>query len=361
MSHITLSAQNPAIWLHGAGDARLGEVSYPHISDPHDVIVRIKCIGTCGSDVHLWAHGGYGPPLNYVLTEPRVLGHEASGVVSAVGSAVTTVQVGDAVTLNPVIPCYHCHYCNGGNTNLCAETLKNDAKESMLCKYFKLLDYAVHKLPEGVSLEEGAMVEPTAVAVHMTRSAHVSIGHKVVIFGAGSIGLLGAAVAKASGAQQIYLVDTLVSKLDLAKHFVPGCETYAPEKGISVEENVKQLTEHFGLEGGADVVFETTGAEICVQTGLYLLKSGGSLLQAGVDKMINDFPMQVVCMKELTVKGCFAYNKDDFEVAIGLISSGKVAAKDLITKRVDFEQTADAWEATKKGEGIKTIIRGADD
>ena len=311
--------------------------------------------------MHLWAHGGYGPPLNASITEPRVIGHEASGVVFAVGSAVTTIQIGDAVTLNPVIPCYHCFYCTGGNTNLCPQTLANSAIPGMLQKYFKMREEKVHKLPVGMSLEEGAIVEPTAVAVHMNRLAHVGLGQKIVIFGAGGIGLLCAAVARASGAQQIFLVDTVAWKLEFAQKFVPGCETHATERGVSVEENVKHLMERFDLQTGSDVVFETTGAGVCIHTGLYLLKSNGSLIQAGVDNTINDFPMAVVCIKELTVKGCFAYNERDFEVAIGLISSGKVAAKDLITKTVNFEQTPDAWEATKKGEALKVIIRGAED
>ena len=361
-SHPTF--QNPAIWLYGPNNAKLENHAVPEISDPHDVIIRINYIGTCGTDVHFWSHGGFGGPASVSADKPLVMGHEASGTVHTVGSAVTTVQAGDRVALEPGFPCRRCARCREGSYNLCPEmrfAASPPDAHGTLCKFFRLPEDFVYKLPDGVGLEEGALVEPTAVAVHMNRLVNVGVGEKVVVFGGGTVGLLCAAVAKAFGAGTVVLVDVLQSKLEYAKKFVKGCGTYIPGKGVSAEENAKRLNEQFGLEEGADVVLEATGAEPCIQTGIFVVRSGGRYVQGGLGKLMCEFPIVLMSTKELTVKGCFRYYGGDFKIALDLISGGKLAVKDLVTTRMDFEQATEAWEVTKRGEGIKTMIRGVKD
>lgn len=196
----------------------------------------------------------------------------------------------------------------------------------------------------------------------MNRLVNVGYGDEsVVVFGAGSVGLLCAAVARAFGVKKIVLVDILEKKLEFAKTFVEGCETYLSEKGKSAEENAKELIKRFGLGAGADVVLEATGAEPCISAGIYVARPGGRYVQGGLGQTECNFPIGVLSMKELVVKGCCRYFGGDFKIALDLISEGKVDAKKLISKQFDFEQATEAWETTKKGEGIKNLIRGVKD
>lgn len=157
------------------------------------------------------------------------------------------------------------------------------------------------------------------------------------------------------------LVDILERKLEFAKKFVDGCGTYIPDSKMSAEENAASLIKEYGLEDGADVVMEASGAEPSIQTGIHVLRVGGSYVQGGLGRNIVNFPIVVMSEKELTMKGCFRYSSGDFKLALSLIREGKLPVKELITKKVDFGQAVEAWETTRKGEGIKTLIRGVQD
>ncbi|KAK4692262.1 hypothetical protein P7C71_g4906, partial [Lecanoromycetidae sp. Uapishka_2] len=230
-----------------------------------------------------------------------------------------------------------------------------------LCKYFKLPEDFCFKLPEHVSLEEGVLLEPLSVAVHMAKLVNVRQGDSVIVFGAGTVGLLSGAVAKAFGAKKVVLVDILQRKLEFAKTFIKSCGTFIPDSKASSEENAAKLVAEFGLEDGADVVMEASGAEPSVQTGIHVLRVGGSYVQAGLGRPNISFPIVVMSEKELTMKGCFRYSTGDFQLGLNLISEGKIPVKDLITKMVDFDQAVEAWETTRKGEGVKTLIKGVHD
>lgn len=230
-----------------------------------------------------------------------------------------------------------------------------------LCKYFKLPEDFCYKLPKSVSLEEGVLVEPASVAVHMARLVNVRAGQSVVVFGSGTVGLLCGAVARAFGASKVVLVDILERKLEFAERIVKGCGTFVPDSKGSAEENAARLIKEHDLEDGADVVMEASGAEPSVQTGIHVLRVGGSYVQGGLGRNIINFPIVVMSEKELTMKGCFRYSSGDFKLALSLIYEGKLPAKELITKIVGFGQAVEAWETTRKGEGIKTLIKGVED
>ena len=363
MATTQLEGQNPACFLHGPGDARYASLSIPALSSPHDVIIRVAFVGVCGSDVHFWSHGGIG--AHHVSpNQPLVMGHEASGTVHAIGSAVTTLTAGDRVAMEPGFPCRRCVRCKEGRYNLCNEMVfaaSPPTSHGTLCKYFRLPEDYCFKLPSHVSLEEGVLLEPASVAVHMARLVDVKMRQSVVVFGAGTVGLLSGAVAKAFGARKIVLVDILERKLDFARNFVQGCETFIPDSKASSDQNAARLIEEHGLGDGADIVMEASGAEPSVQTGIHVLRVGGSYVQGGLGRPIINFPIVAVSEKELTMKGCFRYSSGDFKLALDLISEGKLPVKELITKKVNFEQAIEAWETTKRGEGIKTLIRGVQD
>ncbi|KUJ16156.1 sorbitol dehydrogenase [Mollisia scopiformis] len=355
------SLANPSCYLYGPGDARIEESVYPTIEDPHDVVVRIAYVGVCGSDVHFWSHGGI---VNKVSeTNPIIMGHEASGIVHEIGSAVSTLKIGDKVAIEPGQPCRRCKACKAGHYNLCS-TMKFAAdpphSHGALRRYFKMPEDYCYKLPSSMGLDEGVLVEPLAVAVHVARLAEIKAGQDVVVFGAGTVGFLCAAVAKAMGAKKIISVDVNGSRLKFAKKFA-ATGTFLPSREDSAEDSARKIIEENGLDEGADAVLEATGVEICIETGIYTAKRGGTFIQAGLGKSKIQFPIVKLSEKEINMKGCFRYNAGDYELAMHFLESGKISVKELISSEEPFERATYAWDKTKRGEGIKNLIRGPQD
>ncbi|KAI9820744.1 MAG: hypothetical protein M1827_005114 [Pycnora praestabilis] len=346
-------------FLYGPGNAKFEERPIPKLEDPHDVLIRIAYTGVCGSDVHFWVHGGIGTKVG---TEPLIMGHEASGTVYSIGSAVTTVSPGDRVAIEPGFPCRRCERCKEGKYNHCPSmTFAASPPDShgTLTKYFRLPEDFCYRIPDSMSLQEAVLVEPLAVAVHMARLVDARFGQSVVVFGAGTVGLLCAAVAKAFGARKVISVDIAEKRLRFAKEFA-ATGTFVPGKATA-EQNAERLIREQDLGVGADVVLEASGAASAVETGILILRPGGSYVQGGLGAKKIEFPIFQMCEKELNVKGCFRYSAGDYHLALSLLESGKLSVKELITEVVDFEQATEAWEITRRGEGIKTLIRGVQD
>ncbi|KAG2420220.1 D-xylulose reductase [Aspergillus terreus] len=372
MSSLSMSAmKNPSCLLYGPGDARYEDRPVPEIGDPSEVIVRVAYTG-----VHFWVHGGV---KNHVSEEhPIVMGHEASGIVHQVGSAVTTLQPGDHVALEPGYSCRRCPCCKIGRYNLCPE-MKFAAVprrcHGTLTKYFKLpADYCYKIAPNTLGLDEATLMEPLAVAVHTVRQIGVQPGQRVVVFGAGTVGLLCAAVAREFGASTIITVDVNEAKLEFARSVVSSphvfFQTFVPDAARSAEENAQSLLDAYYEQRpldktvdvrGFDIVIEATGAESCIQTGIHVLRVGGEFIQTGLGRRLVGFPIADVAEKEIIVRGCFRYGPGDFKVGVELAVDGKVPVKTFITKVVPFEQAPEAWETTRRGEGIKTLISGVEE
>jgi D-xylulose reductase len=288
------------------------------------------------------------------------MGHEATGVVHSVGTAVTTLKEGDRVAIEPGFPCRRCKTCKDGHYNLCAKmafAASPPSSHGALTKYYKIPEDFCYKLPESMGLDEGALVEPLAVAVHIVRLANVQVGQDVVVFGAGTIGLLCAAVSKAFGAKNITSVDINDERLHFAKNFA-ATGTFRPGATSSVEENARSIIEQCSLGDGADVVLEATGAEPCIEMGINVLRPGGTFVQAGLGKAKIQFPVVMMSEKELTIRGCFRYSSGDYNTTMHLLTAGKVSVKELITGIEPFNRATEAWERTKRGDGIKTLIHG---
>ncbi|KAJ5157743.1 uncharacterized protein N7482_008843 [Penicillium canariense] len=366
--------QNPSCLLYDAEDARFEDRPLPVIEDPYDVIIRIAYVGVCGSDVHFWLHGGI---KDFVSPDcPLVMGHEASGIVHTVGLAVTNLQPGDPIAIEPGSACRLCTRCKGGQYNLCPR-MKFAASppytHGTLSKYYKMPADCCYKIPTNLEkpfgLDEAVLIEPLSVAVHSVRQVGVQPGDKVVIFGAGTIGLLCAAVAREYGASFITSVDLSRHKLDFAHSFVPNGRvaftTAIPNSSLSPEENAKclqatQQSSHLTESDvpGFDVAIEATGAGPCIQMAIHALRVGGSFVQTGLGNANVNFPITTVSMNEITVKGCFRYGPGDYKMALELALTRKIELRPLITRVFPFEKVTEAWETTKKGEGIKTLIRG---
>ena len=288
------------------------------------------------------------------------MGHEASGVVFAVGSAVTHLKPGDSVAIEPGYPCRCCDRCKEGLYNLCPG-MKFAAcppdTPGCLTKYFKIPADFCYKLPPAVSLQEAVLAEPLAVAAHAVRMIGLKPGQNLVIFGAGTIGLLCGAVARMFGAKTIVSVDLLDHKLEFAKNLT-NSKTFKPDLNVSPEANAARLLSVNDLGLGADAVIEATGAESSIVTAVHVLRPGGSCVQTGLGKNIINFPIVAMSEKELHMHGAFRYNEGDFKVALDVLEAGNLPLKSLISNVFDFEQATDAWEATKAGQGIKNMIRG---
>jgi len=294
---------------------------------------------------------------------PLVVGHEASGVIAAIGSAVESVSVGDKVAIEPGFPCRRCTFCKNGSYNLCSNMKFAAAPpdtHGCLNKFWVAPEDFVYKISEEVNLQEAIVVEPTAVAVHAARLAKIKYGQDVVIMGSGTVGLLCGAVAKAFGAKRVILVDIMEKKLEFARNFVE-CETFLTNIRTTGEENAAQILERFNISGGVDAVIEASGAELSVQTGMMALKLGGSYVQTGIGKPKIEVPILVLSEKELRVRGCFRYGPGDYDIALDLISQGHVKPKALLSSVTPFEEAISAWEKTGRGEGIKNLIEGVRD
>jgi D-xylulose reductase len=292
------------------------------------------------------------------------MGHEASGTIHALGSAVATthphLKVGTKVAIEPSDPCRVCAQCKRGKYNLCPK-MKFGAcppdTHGCLTRFYKMPADFAYRLPAGVGLQEGLLAEPLAVAAHAVRGVDVRPGESVVIMGAGTIGVCAAVMARWYGAKKVVVVDVLEWKLEFMKGLLEGVETVVPWKGVGAEEIAREVIDRCGLGEGADAVIEATGAEICVQTGVYVLRKGGQYIQTGLGKTMIQFPIVTMSEKEVHMHGAFRYGPEDFKIALDVLESRRWIMTKLINRVFAFEEATDAWEATKRGEGIKNIIR----
>lgn len=364
-------AGNPSFVLRAVKDVALEPIANPQITDPYDVIVHIGQTGICGSDVHYWQRGRIG---DFILTSPIVLGHESSGTVTAIGLKVTNLQPGDRVAIEPGVPCRHCTHCRSGAYNLCADTVfaATPPHNGTLSKLYKTAADYCYPLPQHLTLEDGALCEPVAVAVQICKVAAIRAGQTVAVFGCGPIGLLVQSVAKASAAKTVIGIDVSEARLALATDVLKCADhVFLPPKPAQMAGNVdeecehsamvaQQIKEKFNLGEGPDVVIDATGAQPCIQAGINLCKKGGVYVQAGMGRENVTIPLTNALIRDVTIRGSIRYTAGVYERAVELVASGKVEPKKLITHRYRFEQAEEAFETVRRGgEGVlKVMIEG---
>ncbi|OBT88601.1 hypothetical protein VE02_04011 [Pseudogymnoascus sp. 03VT05] len=355
MASLTEGKSNLSFILNSTLNVSYEERPIPTLTDPRSVLVAIAFTGICGSDVHYWQHGSIGP---FVLKSPMCLGHESSGTIAAVGSAVNTLKLGDRVAIEPGTPCRHCEPCLSGHYNLCPDMrfAATPPYDGTLTGFYAAPEDFCYKLPDQVSLQEGALVEPLAVAVHITKQAQISPGASVVVMGAGPVGLLCCAVAKAFGATKVVSVDIQQDRLDFAKNYA-ATHTFMPER-VAAEVNAENLIKAADLGEGADCVIDASGAEPSIQTSIHVVRRGGVYVQGGMGKPDITFPIMAMCTKEITMRGSFRYGSGDYKLAVQLVASGSLDVKSLVSREVPFKDAEQAFEDVLKGKGIKVLIRG---
>ncbi|KAL2683421.1 hypothetical protein Neosp_007891 [[Neocosmospora] mangrovei] len=361
-----MSEINHAFVLQAIKNVKFEERTLPKLRDEHDVRVHIEQTGICGSDVHYWQRGRIG---DFILESPIVLGHESAGTVVEVGAKVKNVKVGDRVAIEPGVPCRRCDYCRSGAYNLCADTVfaATPPHDGTLQKYYIVASDYVYPIPDHMSSEDGALVEPVAVAVQIVKVADLRAGQSVLVFGCGPIGVLCQAVAKASGASRVIGVDISESRAKFARNFAADdvyvSSTSRPE-GVDPVDAARavgeEIVKKFGLGEGADVVLECTGDEACVQAGIFAAKKGGTYVQAGMGRENVVFPITTACIRALTIKGSIRYSTGCYPQAVQFIASGKIQPRKLITHRFKFTEAEDAFELVKRAEEktLKVVIEG---
>ncbi|KIW99865.1 uncharacterized protein Z518_10793 [Rhinocladiella mackenziei CBS 650.93] len=366
--------ENPSFVLRAVKEVALENIPKPTISDPYDVIIHIGQTGICGSDVHYWQRGRIG---DFILNSPIVLGHESAGTVVEIGSAVTNLRVGDKVAIEPGVPCRHCNYCRSGSYNLCPDTVfaATPPHNGTLSKFYKTAADYCYPLAENMTLEDGALCEPVAVAVQICKVGRVRAGQTVVVFGCGPIGLLVQCVAKAYAAKKVIGIDLNASRMELANSvlkcadgvFAPPLMPKAEGEACSADNEsewsahvAEQIKQTFQLGEGPDVVIDATGAQPCIQTGVHLCKKGGMYVQAGMGRENVVFPITTACIRDLTIRGSIRYTAGVYPAAVDLVASGKIDPKILITHRFPFEKAEEAFETVRKGgeNVLKVIIEG---
>lgn len=357
---------NPAFVLTDVKKVTFENRPVPQLKEPTDVRVRIEKTGICGSDVHYWQKGRIG---DFVLNGPMGLGHESSGVIEAVGSKVKGLKAGDRVAIEPGVPCRFCDFCREGLYNHCPDTVfaATPPHDGTLQKYYiTSFDYC-YKIPDHLDMEQAAMVEPVSVAVQIAKRAQLKATDEVVVFGCGPIGLLCQAVAKAYGCKKVVGVDISDSRLEFAKGYAADHVFKMPSPGEDESEEAfakraaESLKTECGLKSiGADVILEATGAQPCIQAGVFASRPEARFVQAGMGREFVSFPTTAALIKQLNWTGSLRYTAGVYPTAVELVALGKVDVKPLITNRFKFEQAEQAFELVKAGKEsvVKVIIDG---
>ncbi|CAM0911752.1 unnamed protein product [Alopecurus aequalis] len=346
--------ENMAAWLVAKNTLKIMPFKLPPLG-PYDVRVRMKAVGICGSDVHYLKEMRI---AHFVVKEPMVIGHECAGIIEEVGGGVKHLAVGDRVALEPGISCWRCRHCKGGRYNLC-----DDMKFFATPPYHgSLADQIVHpgdlcfKLPDNVSLEEGAMCEPLSVGVHACRRAEVGSEKNVLIMGAGPIGLVTMLSARAFGAPRIVIADVDDHRLSVAK-------SLGADATVKVSNNTEDLAGEIELiqaamGGDIDVSLDCAGFSKTMSTALEATRPGGRVCLVGMGHNEMTVPLTSAAIREVDVVGVFRY-KDTWPLCLDFLRSGKIDVKPLITHRFGFSQgeLEEAFEVSARGrDAIKVMF-----
>lgn len=332
------------------GEIKLIEAPIPEVKD-NGLLVKIKHVGICGSDVHYYEHGRIG---NFVVEKPIVLGHECAGEVTEIGKDVTGFQRGDLVALEPGYTCGKCEFCLTGRYNLCPDVvfMATPPYDGAFCKYVAYPSHMAFKLPKGMDTIEGALIEPLAVGMHSANQGGASLGQSAVILGLGCIGLCTLLSLKAKGVTKIHAVDVIEKRLDKAKEL--GATTVINGRK---EDAVKAILELTGGKG-VDMVFETAGNKITTMQTSDLVKRGGTVVLVGMapDATVP-YDFGTLMGKEATIKTVFRY-RNIYPTAIEAVANGIIPIKNIVTDTFRLEDTAKAmhYSIENKENIVKAVI-----
>ncbi|KAJ5522684.1 hypothetical protein N7513_013257 [Penicillium frequentans] len=360
LERVVISASHTNPSLQVTADHNLKSVDAPIYAPRRgEVLVHIKATGICGSDIHFWKTGRIG---SLVFEGDCIIGHEASGIVLQCGDGVTNLVPGDHVAVEPGVPCESCFLCDDGRYNLC-----EDVRFAGVYPYAGTMQrYKVHpakwlhKLPDNISFAEGALLEPLSVVMNGITTAGLSLGRGVVVCGAGPIGLIALAAARASGAHPIVITDLESTRLAFAKDFVPSCITYQVDRTKNAQDNARAIRALFGTSEyvAPETVLECTGVESSVCTAAYTARRGGTVMVIGVGKAImNNLPFMHLSLAEIDLRFINRY-RDTWPPAIACLSGGILDLKKLVSHVFPLERAEEALHlcADTRNGSIKVLV-----
>ena len=316
---------------------KVGEVAV-HPADvptpgPTQVLIEVAAVGICGSDVHYYDHGGIG---DFMVKEPLVLGHEASGTIRAVGSAVTDREAGQRVAMEPQETCGRCEQCLAGRYNLCPDVhfFATPPIHGAFAQFVVLESHRAHPVPDSLSDEAAALIEPLSVGIWAAQKANVQPGDRVLVTGAGPVGLLCADVARARGAAWVVVSDTNDRRLEVAAQ--RGANQTVNAMAGPLIEQIDPV----------NVILECSGAAPAVNGAFAVAAPAARIILVGMGSASMELPVQLIQVKELMVTGTFRY-ANTYPAAIALAASGVVDLDSLVTAKFGLEQVTEALSAAK--------------
>lgn len=328
-----------AAFLNKKLEVYVDEIELPKL-DADQVLVNVRAVGVCGSDVHYYKHGSIGP---FVVESPIILGHELSGVITAVGQDVDPSRIGKRVAVEPQRSCKICKECRAGRYNLCPsmEFYATPPIDGAFCEYVKIQSDFAFDLPDQISFEAAALIEPMSVCIWAAQKAKIETGVKVLIAGAGPIGLIMAQVAKAFGASEVVVTDVVDHRLEFVLKY-----------GATRVINTAKSTvgdEKF------DVFIDACGVPAAVYAGIKSVGAAGRVLLVGLGSDDMNLPVSHIQNNEIIVTGVFRY-ANTWPIGIELLASGKVDLDAVVTHRFGLAEVERALNTTSDPHALKVIV-----
>jgi L-iditol 2-dehydrogenase len=327
-------------------DVRVEEILTPKAGE-EEVLIKVMASGICGSDVMEWYR---------VPKAPRVLGHEATGVITQVGAKVKNVKLGDRVFVSHHVPCFNCRHCQRGNQTACHMLHTTNYYPGGFSQYVLVpkinVEYGIYKLPDAMSFEEGTFIEPLACVSRGQRLANIRNTDTVLIIGSGISGILHVQLAKFKGVENIIVSDINPYRLELAKKF--GAHHTINAKEASVPEKLKELTGHL-----ADQVIVSTGALPAANTAMDSVENGGTILFFAVPDPSVKLPVPInqFWRNEITMRTSYGAAPNDIEDSLKTLATGEINVKDMISHRLDIREAQEGFRLTAEaGNSLKVIL-----
>jgi L-iditol 2-dehydrogenase len=315
------------------------DIEVPQL-DPDQVLVRVESVGICGSDVHYYKHGSIGP---YIVEKPIILGHELSGVITAVGSGVAKERIGSRVAVEPQRACKVCKQCKAGRYNLCPEIefYATPPIDGAFCEFVKIQSDFAYDIPSNISFDAAALIEPMSVCIWAAQKARIEEGTTVLIAGAGPIGVVMAQVARAFGASEVVVTDVVDHRLEFVKKY-------------GATRTINTASQTLGSEK-FDVFVDACGVPAAVHAGILATGPAGRVLLVGLgsDEMI--LPVSHIQNNEIIVTGVFRYT-NTWPIGIDFLASGKVDLDAIVTHHFGLDEVEEGLKTTANPAAMKVII-----
>ncbi|MGE5555332.1 MAG: zinc-dependent dehydrogenase [Methanocella sp.] len=334
-----------AAFYYNNHDVRVEEIPTPKPGD-EEVLMKVMASGICGSDVMEWYR---------VPKAPRVLGHEATGIITQVGTKVKNVQVGDRVFVSHHVPCFNCRHCQRGNHTACHMLHTTNYYPGGFAQYVLVpkinVQYGIYKLPDAMSYEEGTFIEPLACVSRGQRLANIKAQDTVLIIGSGISGILHVQLAKFRGVENVIVSDINPYRLELAKKF--GAH-HAINAKDDVPAKVKEITGHL-----ADQVIVCSGALPAAATAMDCVENGGTILFFAVPDPSVKLPVPInqFWRNEITMRTSYGAAPNDIEDSLRTLATGEINVKDMISHRLDIREAQEGFRLTAEaGNSLKVIL-----